>query len=193
MQPHRQRHDPTKSLVGFFVGDVHYAVPIDRVREICNPMPIVAMPKAPPAVVGVADYRGHVVPVVDVRLRFGLPAIAMTRRTKWILVDVQERFIALVVDAVTEVFGTGGAELRAAPTLGGGEDTRGIAGVTNLGDAMVFVLEPARFAELTLPLLAAGGAAAAAAASLVAGHAGPHIQMSGSPGGHPQTPGKTQP
>jgi purine-binding chemotaxis protein CheW len=180
MQPHRQRHDPTKSLVGFFVGDVHYAVPIDRVREICNPMPVVAMPNAPPAVVGVADYRGHVVPVVDVRLRFGLPPLAMTRRTKWILVDVHERFVALVVDAVTEVFGTGGAELRPSPSLGGGEDTRGIAGVTNLGDAMVFVLEPARFAELTLPMFAGGGGALSGA-SLVAGHPAAHIQLPGKP------------
>jgi purine-binding chemotaxis protein CheW len=112
------------------------------------------MPRAPAAVIGVADYRGNVVPVVDVRIRFGLPPLPVTRRTKWILVDVRDRFLALVVDAVTEVFGTGGTELRASPPLGGGEDTRGIAGVTSLGEAMVFVLEPARFAELTLPVVA---------------------------------------
>jgi purine-binding chemotaxis protein CheW len=175
MRPHlhRQRHDPTKSLVGFFVGDVQYAVPIGQVREICNPMPLVAMPKAPVAVIGVADYRGHVVPVVDVRARFGLPPLPVTRRTKWILVDVRDRFLALVVDAVTEVFGTGGTELRSAPPLGGGEDTRGIAGVTNLGDTMVFVLEPARFAELTAPLLASGAIGPNAALPLFADKAQP--------------------
>jgi purine-binding chemotaxis protein CheW len=173
MIQHRQRHDPTKSLVGFFVGDVQYAVPIERVREICNPMPLVPMPKAPPAVVGVADYRGHVVPVVDVRTRFGLPPLPVTRRTKWILVEVRERFLALVVDAVTEVFGTGGTELRAAPPLGGGEDTRGIAGVTNLGDTMVFVLEPVRFAELTLPMVASGALGASVAPALIADKALP--------------------
>ena len=70
--PQRQRHDPSKNLVGFIVGDVHYAVSIHRVREIANPLQLVALPKAPRAVTGVADYRGEVVPVIDLRVRFGL-------------------------------------------------------------------------------------------------------------------------
>ena len=77
---------------------------------------------------GVADYRGEVVPVIDLRVRFGLPEAEVTRRTKWIIVDVDARFVALVVDAVTEVFGTGGQELRPVPSLGGGDDVRGISG-----------------------------------------------------------------
>src|SRR5262249_3495750 len=111
---HRQRHDPSKNLVGFVVGDVQYAVPIARVREIANPLPTAALPHAPNAVIGVADYRGEVVPVVELRLRFDLPRVEPTRKTKWIVVDVAGRVVALVVDAVTEVFGTGGAELRPA-------------------------------------------------------------------------------
>jgi purine-binding chemotaxis protein CheW len=158
MHPHR-RHDPSKSLVGFVVGEVRYAVSISRVRELTNPLPLVALPHAPPAVIGVAEYRGEVVPVVDLRLRFGLPPAPETRRTKWIVLDYNERFVALVVDAVVEVFGTGGSELRPAPSLGGGEDVRGIAGVTNLGDNMVFVLDAGRFAELTAPLVAQGALA----------------------------------
>jgi len=76
---YRQRHDPSKSLVGFFVGNVHYAVPIGRVREISNPLEMVPLPHAPHAVIGVADYRGEVVPVVDLRMRFGMdPAAAQS-------------------------------------------------------------------------------------------------------------------
>jgi purine-binding chemotaxis protein CheW len=152
----RQRHDPSKSLVGFVLGDVHYAVAIHRVREIANPLNLVSLPKAPPAVCGVADYRGEVVPVIDLRIRFGLPAVPATRRTKWIVVEVQARFIALVVDAVTEVFGTGGAELRPAPSLGAGDELRGIQGVTNHLGTLTFVLDTSRFGELTEPLVAAG-------------------------------------
>jgi purine-binding chemotaxis protein CheW len=63
---------------------------------------------------------------------------------------------ALVVDAVTEVFGTGGAELRPAPMLGGGDDKRGIAGVTTHEGALVFVLDPGRLRELTESLAAVG-------------------------------------
>lgn len=155
MEAHRHRHD-SKSLVGFIVGEVHYAVPIARVGEIANPLPIVALPHAPTAVCGVADYRGDVVPVVDLRVRFGLLATERTRRTKWIVVDVGDRFVALIVDAVTEVFGTGGAELRPAPALGGGDERRGIAGVTNHSGSLVFVLDPARFGELTEVLAISG-------------------------------------
>jgi purine-binding chemotaxis protein CheW len=154
--PQRQRHDPSKNLVGFVLGDVHYAVSIHRVREIANPLQLVALPKAPPAVIGVADYRGEVVPVIDLRVRFGLAPSEETRRTKWIIVDVDGRFVALVVDAVTDVFGTGGQELRAVPSLGGGDDVRGISGVTNHLGTLTFVLDTRRFGELTAPLVASG-------------------------------------
>jgi len=153
---HRQRHDPSKNLVGFVIGDVEYAVAIARVKEIANPLPIVPLPHAPRAVVGVADFRGEVVPVVDLRTRFGLAAAPATRRTKWIVVDVAGRIVALVVDAVTEVFGTGGAELRPAPSLGGGDDARGIEGVATHGAGLVFVLDTTRLRELTDPLAVSG-------------------------------------
>jgi purine-binding chemotaxis protein CheW len=150
--------------VGFVVGDVEYAVEIARVKEIANPMPLVPLPHAPGAVVGVSDYRGEVVPVVDLRIRFGLAAAPATRRTKWIVVDVTGRLVALVVDAVSEVFGTAGAELRPAPSLGGGEDLRGIAGVSNHGAALIFVLDTSRLRELTEPLATSGALVSAARA-----------------------------
>lgn len=156
MSPQRQRHDPSKNLVGFVVGDVEYAVEIARVKEIANPLDVVALPHPPPAVVGVADYRGEVVPVVDLRARFGLAAVPATRKTKWIVVDVSGRLVAIVVDAVTEVFGSAGAGLRPPPPMGRGDDLRGIAGVTGHGEGLVFVLDPGRLRELTEPLAAVG-------------------------------------
>src|SRR5687768_13991953 len=116
----RHRHDPSKNLVGFLVGEVMYAVRIEMVREIVNPLEVVALPRAPKSVLGVADYRGVVVPVIDLRLRFALPPATLSRKTKWIVLDVVApantassgpaslvagRYAALVVDAVTEVFG----------------------------------------------------------------------------------------
>lgn len=150
----RQRHDPLKDLVGFLLGDVMYAVRIEVVREIVNPLTIVDLPHAPSSVKGVADYRGEVVPVVDLRERFGLPPVPASRKTKWVVLDVSAspgprsggtRYAALVVDAVTEVFGLGGGELRAAPPLGEGDEKRGIEGVTNFGTRLVFVLDARAF------------------------------------------------
>jgi len=143
----RQRHDPRKNLVGFVVGDVHYAVPIGVVREISNPLEVVALPHASREIVGVADVRGEVVPVVDLRTRFGISPSTEARRSKWIVLRVSGRLCAFVVDAVTEVFGSSEPELRQAPALGGGENVRGIRGVTNRGDVLVFVLDPLLVAE----------------------------------------------
>lgn len=151
----RHRHDPSKNLVGFLVGDVMYAVRIEVVREIVNPLGVVEVPRAPEAVRGVADYRGVVVPVIDLRERFDLPPAPPSRRTKWIVLDVAPpggRFAALVVDAVTEVFGYGAGGIRPAPPLGDGDELRGIEGVTTFGpepkSRLVFVLEARAFGAL---------------------------------------------
>jgi len=144
-----RRHDADKSLVGFVVGDVSYAVPVHAVREIVNPLVVVPLPKAPVSVPGVSDYRGDVVPVVDMRIRLGLPTAADTRRTKWIILDIGGKFIALIVDSVTEVFGTQNVALRTAPLLGGGEKERGISQVASHGDKLVFVLDIATLKAVT--------------------------------------------
>jgi purine-binding chemotaxis protein CheW len=157
----QKRHDPDKSLVGFVVGEVAYAVPIHAVREIVNPLAIVPLPKAPEFVPGVADYRGDVVPVVDMRTRLGLPRTTATRRTKWIVLDVGSRFVALVVDSVTEVFGTANVALRSAPPLGGGELARGISSVANHESRMVFVLDVTTLKSVTESLELAGGGSSA--------------------------------
>ena len=159
----RQRHDPTKNLVGFLVGDVAYAVRIEAVREIVNPLDVVELPRAPIAVRGVASFREEVVPVIDLRVRFGLE-ITEDRKNKWIIVDVTPRarsaahepapiqaagrFVALVVDSVTEVFGTGGEEIRPAPALGAGDELRGIEGVASYAGGLVFVLDVRAFSAI---------------------------------------------
>jgi len=163
MSSNKQRPDPQKSLVGFVVGEVAYAVPISSVKEIVNPVLLTELPHAPRAVAGVADHRGEVVPIVDLRIRFGLPRSSDPRKSKWILVGVEGKTVGLAVDRVTEVFGTGGSELRAPPNLGGGEDLRGISGVTIYDGVLTFVLDVSRFEALhtVLPqesmLRAAGG------------------------------------
>lgn len=173
----RQRHDPTKNLVGFLVGDVAYAVRIEAVREIVTPLDVVELPRAPVAVKGVASLRGDVVPVVDLRTRFGLAQSQNTRRSKWIVVDVNRvatntgfaspsppsppaappRYVALVVDSVTEVFGTGGEPIKPAPPLGAGDDVRGIEGVATHSYGLVFVLDVRAFGALADAVESAGG------------------------------------
>lgn len=145
----KERTDPTKSLVGFIVGDIAYAVPIGSVREIVNPGRLTALPHLPPSVAGVADHRGEVIVVVDLRARFGLGASFDQARTKWVLLTVGDRVVGLIVDQVTEVFGTGSAPLLPAPKMGGGEDVRGITGVINHNGVLTFVLDVTHFEAIT--------------------------------------------
>lgn len=137
----RRGSDRDKNLVGFLIGDVHYAVDIQRVKEIIRPLPLVALPHPPPAVIGVADHRGEVVPVLDVRRRFGLPPTEETRRTKWLLVVMPGRTVGLVVDAVSDVFAAGEEDQRSVPSIGMGDAARGITAVFGHRGSLVFVLD----------------------------------------------------
>ena len=154
-QGHNRRADPQKSLVGFLVGDVHYALDIARVREIVNPLPVTPLPHTPAEVSGVADHRGEVVPILDLRARFGLPG-AESRSKKWILVRTPNGAVGLVVDAVTEVFGLGGDELMPVPEVGGTKDGRGLAGGVTHAGRLTFVLDASRFVEVVDSLAASG-------------------------------------
>ena len=145
----QERADPQKSLVGFIVGDIAYAVPIASVREIVNPVPLAELPHAPAAVAGVADHRGEIVPIIDLRVRFGLSPFSDVRKSKWILIEVEGRGVGLAVDRVTEVFGKTGAEIKPPPQLGSGDDLRGISGVTTHDGMLTFVLEVGQFETLT--------------------------------------------
>lgn len=145
----KERSDPTKSLVGFIVGDVRYAVPIACVREIINPGALTMLPHLPASVAGVADHRGEVIVVVDLRARFGLSPTFDQSRTKWVLIVVAGRVVGLIVDQVTDVFGTGGDQVRPAPSMGGGEDVRGISSVILHSGALTFVLDVERFETVT--------------------------------------------
>ncbi len=143
------RRDRTKNLVGFLVGDVRYAVDILRVREIINPLPIVDLPHAPESVIGVADHRGDVVPILDLRQRFGLPVLDDAGRAKWVIVSVAARSVGLVVDAVTDVFGAGPGDQRDVPRLSSGAAARGIAAVYSRHDGLTFVIDVDMIASTT--------------------------------------------
>lgn len=152
MIDYRRRPDPRKSLVGFIVGHVRYAVPITAVKEIVTPTLLTALPRVSDSVSGVADHRGEVVPIVNLRARFGLGPLEEDHKSKWILVDVRGKTVGLAVDQVTDVFGTGGEDLKPAPALGEGHDVRGIIGVTHQGEYLTFVLDVDGFHALVAPL-----------------------------------------
>jgi purine-binding chemotaxis protein CheW len=141
------RAEPERSLVGFMVGGVSYAISINKVREIINPILLTPLPNAPDSVAGVADHRGEVVTVIDLRAHFGVNSDSPRQRQKWILIDRTGGTIGLIVDQVTEVFGTGASPLKPPPTVQGAEQ-RGLIGVASRDGRLTFVLETSRFGVL---------------------------------------------
>jgi len=130
-----------RNLVAFEVGGVAYALDIQRVREILRPMPLVALPHLPQGVVGVVDHRGVVVPIVDLRERFGAAPVGQPREVRWVVVTRGARLLGLVVDRVTAVLGTDDTEAREPPAIAAGERARGIKAACSIGGRLVFVLD----------------------------------------------------
>lgn len=132
--------EPSQFLT-FVVGDENYAIDIASVQEIKGYSAITAIPNAPPYVRGVMNLRGTVIPVVDLRTRFGMPAPTYTKFTVIIVVNVGERIYGLVVDAVSDVLDLAGHALEPPPTLGTALDTSFMTGIARSGDRLITVLQ----------------------------------------------------
>jgi purine-binding chemotaxis protein CheW len=117
----------------FQLAREEFAVQVLKVREIMGIQDITAVPHTPPYVKGVINLRGKVVPVVDLRLKFGLPEMEYTQRTCIIVVQVQFQASALmmgmVVDGVSEVLNLVAADIEDTPEFGSGVVTPYILGM----------------------------------------------------------------
>lgn len=88
-------------LVAFRLGREEYAIPVDRVREIINYIPVTKLPEAPPYLEGIIDVRGKIVPVVNFSVKAGLSVEQGAKQI--VIVEAQNKEIGLTVDTVTEV------------------------------------------------------------------------------------------
>ncbi len=89
-------------LVGFIIGEEEYAVPILNIREIIKPIEYTRVPSVPSYVLGVFNIRGSVIPLIDLRMKFGLPSINNTNDTRYIVVKGSENTAGFVIDRLTE-------------------------------------------------------------------------------------------
>ncbi|MDH3199794.1 MAG: chemotaxis protein CheW [Myxococcales bacterium] len=141
-----------KDLIRVEVGSVSYALQVSRIREIVNPLSIVELPRERDFVLGVADYRDEIVAVVDLRGLFDLPRQEPTRRTKWVIVESSHRLIAIVVDAVLDVFSSAEHGERDVPVLDERHRARGITSAYKHASGLVFLLNADRLAEPAMEL-----------------------------------------
>lgn len=127
-------------VVVFKLGDETYAVDIASVREIITLQPITQVPGAPAFVEGILNLRGHVIPVMDLRGRFGLPRTGPTRETRIMVVEVRGHTLGLVVDAVSEVLRVPAQAVEPPHKLTVGVDAAFLQGVAKLSHRLVILL-----------------------------------------------------
>ncbi len=138
----------------FLMDKDEYGVEILTVQEIhgwVEPRPI---PNTPDFVVGVIDWRGTIVPVVDLRLRFGYDKVTYDNSTVVIVLKTEikdinrEVIVAVVVDAVSDVYDVTQENLRKAPSLGSRVDTEYIEGIAKVDEAMIVLLDLSKLINL---------------------------------------------
>lgn len=117
----------------FQLAEEGYGIGILKVREIIGMLPVTPVPQTPGFLKGVINLRGQVIPVVDLRLKFGLMEEEYTERTSIIVVEVKGQSnnipIGIVVDTVSEVINIQAQEIEPAPTFGSSIDTNFILGM----------------------------------------------------------------
>lgn len=129
----------------FTLADEEYGIGILKIKEIIGMMPITTVPQTPEFVKGVINLRGKVIPVIDLRLRFGIESIDYTERTCIIVVEIEGSVgtvqIGIVVDSVSEVLNIKGEDIEDTPTFGTKLDTNYIFGMAKMEGGVKILLD----------------------------------------------------
>ena len=129
-------------MVTFKIGEEEFGVDILRVQEIIRIMEITRVPKAPHFVEGVINLRGRVIPIIDLRRRFGLTAREHDKDTRIIVIEINNMIVGFVVDAVHEVLRIPADTVEPPPpAVMGGVDSEYIKGVGKLDDRLLILLD----------------------------------------------------
>ena len=129
----------------FTLAEEEYGIGILKIKEIIGMMPVTSVPHTPDYVKGVINLRGKVIPVIDLRLRFGMDPIDYNERTCIIVVEIMSQDtnveIGTVVDSVSEVLNIKGEEIEDTPTFGAALDTDYILGMAKMEGGVKILLE----------------------------------------------------
>jgi len=129
----------------FSLAQEEYGIGILKIKEIIGMMPITPVPRTPEFVKGVVNLRGKVIPVLDLRLRFGMEEITYTAPTCIIVVEIECQgemvLIGIVVDSVSEVLNIKAADIEETPTFGARLDTDFIMGMAKINGGVKILLD----------------------------------------------------
>jgi purine-binding chemotaxis protein CheW len=129
----------------FTLAEEEYGIGILKVKEIIGIMAITTVPRTPEYMKGVINLRGKVIPVVDLRLKFGMEAMDYTERTCIIVVEItgdgKKILLGILVDSVSEVLNIKGSDIEDTPNFGSQLDTEYILGMAKTGGRVKILLD----------------------------------------------------
>jgi len=129
----------------FALASEEYGLEILKVREIIGYIEVTAVPQTPHYVKGVINLRGQVIPVIDLRSKFGMETTDVTEETCIIVVEIAHKTrkfnTGIIVDRVQEVLDIAGQNIEEAPQLGSSVDTDFILGMGKVGDSVKILLD----------------------------------------------------
>jgi purine-binding chemotaxis protein CheW len=128
-------------LVTFSIGEEEFGVDILKVQEIIRMMEITKVPRAPEFVEGVINLRGKVIPIIDLRRRFGLAARSHDKHTRIIVIEISGMIVGFVVDSVSEVLRIPANTVEPPPPVVSGMESEYISGVGKLEDRLLIMLD----------------------------------------------------
>ena len=143
-KPLEYRHGQSKAvreLLVFALGQEEYGIDILKVQEIRGYDPVTRIANAPPFIKGVVNLRGSIVPIVDMRIKFGLGEPVYDAFTVVIILNIFQRTVGVVVDGVSDVIQLDEEELRAPPEFGSVVETTYIEGLGTKGERMVIIVD----------------------------------------------------
>lgn len=135
-----------KSLT-FYIGETLYALPLTNVLEIISVQPIAKVPGTPAYVKGIINLRGGIVPIVDVRLKFGQQEKEYTDHTNIIITVLDDITVGLVVDSVSNVIRSDEAEVSSLPEFSNVNSNRYMTSVSKVDGHLVMNLNCATILE----------------------------------------------
>jgi len=145
METRTAAREATREVLIFVLGKEEYGVDILKVQEIRGYEKVTPIPTAPAYLKGVVNLRGIIVPVIDLRVKFGMPEPKYDSLTVVIVLRIAGRVIGMVVDGVSDVVRLAPNEVKPAPQLGSLVDSTYLAGLAVQNERMILLLDIEKF------------------------------------------------
>ncbi|HTU81861.1 MAG TPA: chemotaxis protein CheW [Candidatus Acidoferrales bacterium] len=140
-QKNQQFSGELVKVVAFRLGGEEYGVDIAQVQEIIRLVEITHVPRAPHFMEGVINLRGQLIPIIDLRTRFGMSRIPATKSTRIVVTEIGSKRVGIVVDSVSEVLNIPLENIEGAPEMVSGVGTEYIQGVGKMDERLIIMLD----------------------------------------------------